>query len=91
MTDICTRHLKKIRKQMDGPGSIKKSTDGHGLDLGIPWPSLAPGDAAPGPSVCQRSLVWFFLHCFHLLSMFGEENGGVVVGSALCRVVCLAR
>ena len=25
---------------MDGPGSIKKSTDGHGLDLGIPWPSL---------------------------------------------------
>ena len=25
---------------MDGPGNIKKTTDGHGLHLGIPWPSL---------------------------------------------------
>ena len=43
MTDIRTRHPKKIRKRTDGTGSIKKSTDGHGLDLGIPWPSLVHG------------------------------------------------
>ena len=43
MTDIRTRHPKKIRKRTDGPGSIKKSTDGHELDLGIPWPPLFGG------------------------------------------------
>ena len=31
---------KKKRKRTDGPGGIKKNTDGHGLHLGIPWPSL---------------------------------------------------
>ena len=30
---------KKTRKRTDGPGSIKKTTDGHGQHLGIPWPS----------------------------------------------------
>ena len=32
---------KKTYKWTDGPGGIKKTTDGHGLHLGIPWPSLA--------------------------------------------------
>ena len=31
---------KKTRKRTDGPGSIKKTTDGNGQHLGIPWPSL---------------------------------------------------
>ena len=35
MTDIGTRHPKKTRKRTDGPGGIKKNTDGHGLHLGI--------------------------------------------------------
>ena len=40
MTDIRTRHPKKTRKRTDGPSGIKKTTDGHGQHLGIPWPSL---------------------------------------------------
>ena len=34
---------KKTRKRTDGPGSIKKTMDGNGLHLGIPWPSLVRG------------------------------------------------
>ena len=48
----------------------------------------APKGASPSLGVPQRSLVCLFLHCFHLLSIFGKEMGGVV-GFALYRVLCL--
>ena len=40
MMDIRTRHQKKTWKRTDGPGGIEQNTDGHGLHLGIAWPSL---------------------------------------------------
>ena len=51
----------------------------HGQDTGLGDTSEG---TSPGPSVCQRSLVCFSLHCFHLLSIFWEGNGG-------CSGVCI--
>ena len=40
MTDIRNRHHKKTTETDGRTRWYKKNTDGHGLHLGIPWPSL---------------------------------------------------
>ena len=47
----------------------------HGWDVG---PRDVPQGMSPGPSIRQRLLVYFFLHCFRSLSIFGEGNGGCI-------------
>ena len=51
--------LKKTRKRTDGPGGIKKTTDGHGLHLGIPWPSLVRDWEPPNSVKDIRSFLGF--------------------------------
>ena len=74
MTDIRTRHLKKTRKRTDGPGSIKKITDGNGLHLGIPWPSLHLTNQA---SVNSRIWKWMNIlqgYDLEMIHIPGKKN-----------------
>ena len=49
----------KTRKRTDGPSGIKKNTDGHGLHLGIPWPSLVYSEGHGDCSAFALDARWY--------------------------------
>ena len=62
--------------------AMQRNASLHGRDA---RPGNVPEGMSHGPSICQRSLVCFFLHCFHSFSIWGEGNGGC---AGVCIVPC---